>query len=408
MMIDKYLQKLTEQEERRQRETINLIASENYPSAAVRQLVGSVFISKYAEGYPSKRYYAGQENADKLEVYTKKLAQKVFKTDYHVNVQPLSGSPANLAVYTALLNPGDKVLSMALDQGGHLTHGSSVNISGRIYHFIHYGVAKKTGLINYDSIYQLAKKHRPKLIVSGATAYPRQIDFVKINKIAQEFGIYHMADIAHIAGLVAAGQHPSPFGFSDVVTTTTHKTLRGPRGALIFCRPMLSQQIDRAVFPGLQGGPHLHAIVAIAQCLKEATGFKFKTYTRQIIKNARAMAAKLLKSQYILISNGTDNHLILIDIKKTLGIDGDEAQKILEKVGIVCNKNTIPYDIGTPQKPSGIRLGTSAITSRGVKEEGCRQIVRLLDQALRNYNDNDILKTVARKVKHLSLSFKII
>ncbi|TSC97086.1 MAG: glycine hydroxymethyltransferase [Candidatus Berkelbacteria bacterium Licking1014_2] len=405
-MIDQYLQKLVKREERRQRETIDLIASENYPSDAVRQMEGSIFMSKYAEGYPGKRYYAGQENADALEVYTKKLAQKVFRTNYEVNVQALSGSPANLAVYTALLEPGDKVLSMALDQGGHLTHGSLVNISGKLYCFYHYGVDKKTGLIDEESIYRLAKKIKPKMIVAGATAYPRQIDFAKIAAAAQKLGIYYMVDISHIAGLVVVGQHPSPFGHADVITTTTHKTLRGPRGALIFSRTELASKIDKAVFPGLQGGPHLQTIAAIGQCLSEASQPEFKVYIKQVIKNCRALAEELTKLKYILISGGTDNHLLLIDMQKSLGIDGNAAQKVLEQVDIVCNKNTIPYDSGTPQKPSGIRLGTAAMTTRGAKEKDFVAIARLLNQALRNCNNGDILKSIARGVKELAAKFK--
>lgn len=396
---------LIKKEEKRQKEVINLIPSENYVSKEVLLALGSVLTNKYSEGYPGKRYYAGNQYIDEIENLAKERAKKIFGAE-HVNVQPYSGSPANQAVYFALLSPGDKVLGMDLAHGGHLTHGSPVNFSGRVYHFIPYGVDLKTGLLDYHQIENLAKKEKPKMIVSGATCYPRIIDFKKIASIAHSLGAYCLADIAHIAGLVASGLHPSPFPYVDVVTTTTHKTLRGPRGAMIMCKKNLAEEIDKAVFPGLQGGPHDHQTAAIAVCLGEVLKPEFKEYARQIIKNAQVLALELINQGLKLVSGGTDNHLMLVDLRN-LEITGKEAQEILDKVGIVVNKNMIPGDSRKPFDPSGIRLGTPAITSRGMKEKEMKEIGKMIAKVLRNPKNSKILKEVKKEVKEITKNFPI-
>ncbi|MBI2055844.1 MAG: serine hydroxymethyltransferase [Candidatus Sungbacteria bacterium] len=401
---DSELAKLVEMETRRQQETLDLIPSENSVSNAVREAVGSRLMNKYSEGYPGKRYYAGNALIDEIELLAIERARNVFHLgkQWHVNVQPYSGSPANMAVYMALLNPGDTIMGMSLPFGGHLTHGWKVNFSGKLYRAVQYEVGRD-GFLDYDDIEKLAKKEKPKIIVAGATAYPRMIEFEKFAKIAEAVGAYFMVDMAHIAGLVASGAHPSPFPHADVVTTTTHKTLRGPRGAIIFVNAKsetakrngidIASAIDKAVFPGLQGGPHDNQTAAIAVCLKEAAAPEFKKYGKQIVKNAKALAKELQRLGFELVSGGTDNHLMLIDLT-SLGISGKEAQDHLEKVGIVVNRNTVPFDTRSPFDPSGIRLGTPLLTTRGMKEKEMEMVAALIHAALTGGNKHDISKKV--------------
>ncbi len=369
--IDPQVAYLIKKENERQQSTLNFIASENYPSLAVREALSSIFIAKYSEGRPRARYYGGMENIDKLEKLAEERARKIFvgnRKGWNVNVQPLSGSPANYAVLRGLLKIGDKIMGLDIKHGGHLTHGAKTSLSGKDFKSVPYQLDEKTGLLNYQKIKVLAKKEKPNLIICGFSGYPRKVDFKKFREIADAAGAYLMADVAHIAGLIAGGVHPNPIPYVDVMTTTTHKSLRGPRGAIIICREELADKIFKMVFPGLQGGPHNHTIAAIAVALKEASSPKFKKYTRQIIKNARVLAKELIKSKFKLISGGTDNHLVLIDLTNK-GMTGGEAQEILEKAGIIVNKNMIPYDSCPPQNPSGIRLGTPAVTTRGFKEK---------------------------------------
>lgn len=393
--------KLIAQESDRQVDGLELIPSENYASRAVLEALSSIFTNKYSEGYPYRRYYGGQQFTDEVEELAISRAQKLFKTNYHVNVQPYSGSPANLSIYFALLCFGDKVMGMSLTEGGHLTHGSLHNFSGKAYRFLAYGVGKDEK-IDYEEVRRIAKKEKPKMIVSGATAYPRKIDFGKFSQIAKEVGAYHLADISHVAGLIAAGLHPSPFGHTDVVMTTTHKTLRGPRGAVIFCKQELADQIDKAVFPGMQGGPHMQQIAAKAVCFAEAKSRKFKDYARQIIKNAQKLAQELTKKDYKLVSGGTDNHLILVKLRHGAGIFAQEA---LEAAGMTVNKNTIPAEISSPFYPSGIRLGTPAVTSRGMKEKEMVKIAEWMAQALEKIekyklpSDKDTRKQYVKEAK---------
>lgn len=396
---------------RRQQETLDLIPSENIVSPAVLEALGSPLTNKYSEGYPKKRYYAGNAVVDEIELLAQERARKVFRLskDWHVNVQSYSGSPANMAVYYALLKPGEKIMGMSLPFGGHLTHGWNVNFSARFYQSAQYTVNRE-GFIDYDEVAKLAKKERPKIIVTGATAYPRIFDFKKFRKIADDVGAYLMTDIAHIAGLIAAGVHPSPFPYADVVTTTTHKTLRGPRGAIIFAHSQsptahghkidIAKEIDRAVFPALQGGPHDNQTAAIAVCLGEAMKPAFKKYGRQIVKNAKVLAAALTKLGFQLVSGGTDNHLILIDLTN-LGISGREAQDRLEQIGIIVNRNTIPYDTRSPFDPSGIRIGTPSLTTRGMKEEEMRAVAKLVQRAL----TTDDVRAIQGEVKALCRKF---
>ena len=386
-MKDKEIKKLIEKENIRQKKAVNLIASENFVSRDVLEALGSVFVNKYAEGYAGKRYYGGNEIVDKLEKLCQKRALKLFglhraKSRWSVNVQPYSGSPANLAVLSALVPAGGKIMGMSLEMGGHLTHGQKVSITGKIWKQIAYGVDKKTERLNYDEILKIAKKEKPALIIAGATAYPREIDFKKFRKIADAVGAYLMVDMSHIAGLVAGGEHPSPFLYADVVTTTTHKTLRGPRAALIFCKKELAQKIDRAVFPGLQGGPHMNQVAAVAVALKEVAQPSFKKYARQVVKNAKVLANELKKRNWRIISGGTDNHLLLVDTWAR-GIGGKEASERLERAGIIVNKNAIPFDTRKPADPSGIRLGTPAVTTRGMKEKDMVKIAGRIDKILK-------------------------
>ncbi|MFH1421049.1 MAG: serine hydroxymethyltransferase [Candidatus Aenigmatarchaeota archaeon] len=362
---------LIEKEKQRQITTLGMIPSENLASVDVLRACGSVLANKYAEGYPFKRYYQGNEIVDQIEQLAIELAEKLFGAE-HANVQPNSGSPANMAVYNALLKPGDKIMSMDLMHGGHLTHGSKVNFSGKTYDIIHYGV-ETNGFLDMDKIRALAEETKPKLILSGYTAYPRTIDFKEFHDIAQSVGAYSFADISHIAGLCATGVHVSPTPDTDVVMTTTHKTLRGPRGAIILCKSQYASAIDKAVFPGLQGGPHENTIAAKAVAFQEAMKPEFKDYCEQIVKNAKTLANVLIENGLTLVSGGTDNHLMLIDLRP-LGIDGKTGAVALEKAGIVVNANTIPYETGTPMKPSGIRLGTPLLTTRGMKEGEMKDI----------------------------------
>ncbi len=394
---------LLKAEEQYEFETVRLIPSENYASAAVIQAVGSVFMNKYSEGYAGKRYYEGQRYVDQLEELTIERAKSLFGVE-HANVQPYSGSPANMAVYYALLEPGDKIMGLSLPHGGHLTHGWDVSFSGRFYQPVRYTVDEKTHLIDYDAVREMAKRERPKIIVCGATAYPRQFDFRAFGAIAKEVGAYFLADIAHIAGLIVAGVHPDPAPYADVITTTTHKTLRGPRGAMIMCRDEFAQSIDRAVFPALQGGPHDHTTAGIAVALKEAATAEFKEYGSQIVRNARALAGELLERGFDLVSGGTDNHLVLVDLTKK-GVFGKKAAKALDQAGIIVNYNTIPYDPRKPFSPSGIRLGSPAVTSRGMKEPEMRQIAAWIDDVISNVEDEQRIERVRGEVKEFCSQF---
>lgn len=382
----------------RQQNTIELIASENFVSKAVLEAQGSVLTNKYAEGYPSKRYYGGCEYVDVAEQLARERLKKLFGAE-HVNVQPHSGANANFAVYFALLNPGDTILGMNLAHGGHLTHGSPVNISGKYFNIVAYGVDPETHRIQYEELRQLALKHRPKLIVAGASAYPREIDFKIMGEIAQESGAMLMVDMAHIAGLCAAGLHINPVPYADVVTTTTHKTLRGPRGGAILCKEKYAQAIDKAIFPGIQGGPLMHVIAAKAVAFGEALKPEFKAYQQQIVNNAQALANGLMERGFNLVSGGTDNHLILVDLRNN-GVTGKEAEKLLDDVGITVNKNAIPFD---PQKPfvtSGIRIGTPAVTTRGMKEADMAVIAEAIDLAINKRDD----QAAQAKAKQLAAS----
>ena len=371
-----------ENELKRQRDNIELIASENFVSPAVMDAMGTHLTNKYAEGYPGKRYYGGCVNVDVIENLARDRAKELFGCD-HVNVQPHSGSQANIAVYFAMLEPGDTILGMNLSHGGHLTHGSPVNLSGKYFNVIPYGV-DETGFIDYEEFEKIAKECKPKMIVAGASAYARIIDFEKISKIAKEVGAYFMVDIAHIAGLVAAGVHPSPVPYADFVTTTTHKTLRGPRGGMIMCKAEYAAQIDKAIFPGTQGGPLMHIIAAKAVCFKEALSDEYKEYIRQVVKNAKTLAQALIDEGLDIVSGGTDNHLMLVDLRK-VNITGKDAEKLLDEVRITCNKNTIPFDPQSPFVTSGIRLGTPAVTTRGMKEDDMKEIASIIAGALKDY-----------------------
>lgn len=400
---DPEIYSLIQAEERYEFETVRLIPSENYASTAVMQALGSVLGNKYSEGYPGKRYYEGQRNIDQVENLVKERAQALFGMD-HANVQPYSGSPANMAVYYALLEPGETIMGMSLPHGGHLTHGWEVSFSSRFYRSVQYVVDPKTHLIDYDAVRDLARRERPKIIVSGATAYPREFDFKAFGEIAREVDAYFLADIAHIAGLIVAGVHQDPAPYADVITTTTHKTMRGPRGAMILCRDEFAQRIDRAVFPALQGGPHNHTTAAIGVCLKEADTEEFREYGRQIVSNAKVLASELLERGFSTISGGTDNHLILIDLTNK-GVFGKKAARALDRAGIVTNYNTVPYDPRRPFSPSGLRIGTPAVTSRGMKEEEMRQIAAWMDQVIANVEDEDVLEQVNREVRDLCLTY---
>jgi len=386
-------------EERRQEEHIELIASENYASPRVLEAQGSVLTNKYAEGYPGKRYYGGCENVDVVETLAIDRAKRLFGADY-ANVQPHSGSQANAAAYMALVNPGDTILGMSLDQGGHLTHGSPVNFSGRLYDFVSYGVDRDSERIDHDELRALALAERPKLIIAGATAYPRLIDFAAFREIADACGALLMVDAAHIAGLVAGGAHPSPIPYADVVTTTTHKTLRGPRAGVIMCREQYAAAIDKAVFPGLQGGPLMHVVAAKAVAFKEAMQPEFADYAAAIVRNAAALADALAAEGFRIVSGGTDNHLMLVDLRP-FGVTGKAAQESLDRAGITCNKNAIP---NAPEKPfvtSGLRLGTAAVTTAGMREAEMREISSLIAQVLRKVDDEDIAADVRAQAADL-------
>ena len=400
---DPEVAELIREEERYQFETVRLIPSENYASAAVMQASGSVLTNKYSEGYPGKRYYEGQRYIDRLETLVRERAQSLFGVE-HANVQPYSGSPANLAVYYALLEPGETIMGMSLPHGGHLTHGWSVNFSARYYRAVQYTVHPETHLIDYDAVRELARKERPKILVAGATAYPREFDFKTLGEIAREVGAYFLADISHIAGLIVAGVHSDPAPYADVITTTTHKTLRGPRGAMILCRQEHAAAIDRAVFPALQGGPHNHTTAAIGVALREASTEAFKEYGRQVVRNAKALAGELLERGFRLISGGTDNHLVLIDLTNK-GVFGKKAARALDRAGIVANYNTIPYDPRKPFSPSGIRIGTPAVTSRGMGEAEMRRIAAWMDEVIAAPEDEAIAERVCGEVRELCQAY---
>ncbi len=371
-----------EAELKRQRDNIELIASENFVSPAVMDAMGTHLTNKYAEGYPGKRYYGGCVNVDVVENLARERAKQLFGCE-HVNVQPHSGSQANIAVYFAMLEPGDTILGMNLSHGGHLSHGSPVNISGKYFHVVPYGV-DETGFIDYDEFERIAVEAKPKLIVAGASAYARTIDFERISKIAKKVGAYLMVDMAHIAGLVATGLHPSPVPYADFVTTTTHKTLRGPRGGMIMCKEEYAQKIDKAIFPGIQGGPLMHIIAAKAVCFKEALTPEYKEYMTQVVKNAKALAEGLMANGLDIVSGGTDNHLMLVDLRK-YNVTGKDAEKMLDEVRITCNKNTIPFDPQSPFVTSGVRLGTPAVTTRGMNEEDMKEIAAIISGTLKDF-----------------------
>jgi glycine hydroxymethyltransferase len=389
----------------RQRNGLELIAAENFTSPAVMEAYNNVMTNKYAEGYPGKRYYGGCTFVDVAENLAKDRCKELFGAD-HVNVQPHSGSQANMAVYLALLKPGDTVMGMALDHGGHLSHGSPVNFSGKIYNVVHYGVNKETEMLDYGEMLEIARECSPKMIVTGASAYPRTIDFKALREVADEVGAYLMADIAHIAGLVAAGVHPSPIPYADVVTTTTHKTLRGPRGGVVMCKKELAPAIDRAVFPGVQGGPLMHVIAAKAVAFKEALTPDFKRYQQQVVKNAGVIAKTLLDQSFELVSGGTDNHLMLVKLLK-MPYSGKDAEAALERAGITLNKNTIPFDPTSPFVTSGIRIGTPAVTTRGMKEEEMVHIANMIASVLRNIDDENVIARVRDEVAELCLRFPL-
>jgi glycine hydroxymethyltransferase len=389
----------------RQENTLELIASENFVSPAVLEAQGSVLTNKYAEGYPSKRYYGGCKYIDVVESLAIDRAKKLFGAE-HVNVQPHSGSQANMAVYFSLLNVGDTILGMNLSHGGHLTHGSPVNFSGKFFNVFFYGVNKENETIDYEALQELAEKHKPKLIVAGASAYPRTIDFKKFREIADNVKAYLMVDMAHIAGLVAAGLHPSPIPYADFVTTTTHKTLRGPRAGLILCKEIYAKKIDSTIFPGIQGGPLMHVIAAKAMAFKEALSDNFKNYQKQIVLNAKSLAENLIKMGFKLVSNGTDNHLMLVDLRNK-NISGLAAEEALEKSNITVNKNTVPFEDKSPRITSGIRIGTPAITTRGMKEKEMALIAELISKVIDNIGDENLYSETRQRVEILCKNFPI-
>ena len=404
--MDKLLQDALNKERKRQENNIELIASENYVSKSVLELQGSILTNKYAEGYPNKRYYGGCEYIDIFESLAIDYAKKLFGAKF-ANVQPHSGSSANMAVYKALLNNGDKVMGMNLDHGGHLTHGYKLNFSGKEYNIVSYNVNKETEMIDYEEFEKLAIKEKPKMIIAGASAYSRIIDFVKIREICDKCGAIMMVDMAHIAGLVATGLHPSPIEYADVVTSTTHKTLRGPRGGLILTNDEeISKKIDKTIFPGLQGGPLMHVIAAKAQCFYEALQPEFKDYQLQVLKNIKAMSDEFIKMGYHVISGGTDNHLILLDVL-SIGINGLEAEVALDKIHITVNKNTIPNETLKANVTSGIRIGSAAMTTRGLKEEDFIEVARIIDKCLKNINNEDIQKELEKDVLNLTSKYPL-
>jgi glycine/serine hydroxymethyltransferase len=403
--IDPEIASVIEHERRRQQENIELIASENFTSPAVMEAQGSVLTNKYAEGYPKKRWYGGCENVDVAEQLAIDRAKQLFGAE-HANVQPHSGSGANMAVYFAMLKPGDKLLTMDLSHGGHLTHGNKANFSGKFFEIVHYGVRKEDELIDYDQLAAMAREHKPNMITVGASAYPRVIDFARMGEIAREVGALLLADIAHIAGLVAAGVHPSPFPHADFVTTTTHKTLRGPRGGLTMCRAQFAKAIDSQVFPGIQGGPLMHVIAAKAVCFHEALQPGFKEYQAQIVKNARALAAGMLRNGFRLVSGGTDNHLMLVDVGAR-GLGGKQCQLALDEAGITTNKNTIPFETRSVFEGSGVRLGTPAVTSRGMKESEMAAIADMISEVLLDIANPATAHKVRDRVHALTAKFPL-
>lgn len=405
-LVDPEIHTAINQELGRQREKLEMIASENIVSKAVMQAQGSVLTNKYAEGYPAKRYYGGCEYVDVVEQLAIDRAKKLFGAEY-ANVQPHSGAQANTAVYFALLNPGDTILGMNLTDGGHLTHGSPVNISGKYFKIVPYGVDKETERIDYDELERLAKEHKPKLIVGGASAYSRFIDFERMANIAKSVGAYLMIDMAHIAGLVAAGLHPSPVPYADVVTTTTHKTLRGPRGGLILCRDAeFGKQFNKAIFPGIQGGPLMHVIAAKAVAFKEALSDEFKEYQQQVIKNAKVLAEELTKKGFRIVSGGTDNHLMLVDLRSK-NITGKEAQFLLDEIGITANRNTIPFEPLSPFVTSGLRLGTPALTTRGLKEDDIREVADIIAETIEHREDKNAIEKAKAQVADICKRFPL-
>ncbi len=402
---DPQIYELIRQEEARQSGCIRMIPSENYVSKAVMVASGSCLTNKYAEGYPGKRYYEGQHVTDLIETLAIERAKRIFKAD-HANVQPYSGSVANLAAYSALLQPGETLMGLSLDHGGHLTHGWKVSMTSKFFHSVPYSVDAKTGLLDFNVIEELARKHQPKVIVCGATAYPRIIDFETFGQIAKSVGAYLVADIAHIAGLVVAGVHPSPVPHADVVTTTTHKTLRGPRGGLILCKEEHAKAVNRAVFPGLQGGPHMHTITGIAVALAEANTPEFVAYAQQVVKNAKTLAVRLMEHGYELATGGTDNHLILIDLRNKK-VPGKKVAKALDRARIVANYNSIPNDPAPPMNPSGVRMGTPAMTTRGMKEEQAIQVADFIHTVIENLDNEAKIEKVADEVLMLCSQFPV-
>lgn len=390
-----------ERELNRQRNNIELIASENFVSEEILELAGSVLTNKYAEGYPQKRYYGGCEFVDEVEDLARNRLKELFGCE-HANVQPHSGAQANTAVYLAVLNHGDKVLGMSLADGGHLTHGHPLNYSGINYEFYSYGVSKETEMIDYDDYKKKVEEIKPKLVVAGASAYSRVIDFELMAKIAHDNGALFMVDMAHIAGLVATGLHPSPFPYADIVTTTTHKTLRGPRGGVIMCKQELAADIDRAVFPGMQGGPLMHIIAAKATCFYEALQPEFKDYAMQVVKNAKALEKSLKEEGFRLVADGTDNHLILVDVKASCGISGKKAERLLDEINITANKNAIPFDTEKPFKASGIRVGTPAMTTKGFDENDFREVGKIIAFRLKNDETDEVKAECLKRVKALT------
>ncbi|HDJ4062358.1 TPA: serine hydroxymethyltransferase [Staphylococcus aureus] len=403
---DKVIAEAIEREFQRQNSNIELIASENFVSEAVMEAQGSVLTNKYAEGYPGRRYYGGCEFVDVTESIAIDRAKALFGSE-HVNVQPHSGSQANMAVYLVALEMGDTVLGMNLSHGGHLTHGAPVNFSGKFYNFVEYGVDKDTERINYDEVRKLALEHKPKLIVAGASAYSRTIDFKKFKEIADEVNAKLMVDMAHIAGLVAAGLHPNPVEYADFVTTTTHKTLRGPRGGMILCKEEYKKDIDKTIFPGIQGGPLEHVIAAKAVAFGEALENNFKTYQQQVVKNAKVLAEALINEGFRIVSGGTDNHLVAVDVKGSIGLTGKEAEETLDSVGITCNKNTIPFDQEKPFVTSGIRLGTPAATTRGFDEKAFEEVAKIISLALKNSKDEEKLQQAKERVAKLTAEYPL-
>ncbi|EKK3044365.1 TPA: serine hydroxymethyltransferase [Staphylococcus aureus] len=403
---DKVIAEAIEREFQRQNSNIELIASENFVSEAVMEAQVSVLTNKYAEGYPGRRYYGGCEFVDVTESIAIDRAKALFGAE-HVNVQPHSGSQANMAVYLVALEMGDTVLGMNLSHGGHLTHGAPVNFSGKFYNFVEYGVDKDTERINYDEVRKLALEHKPKLIVAGASAYSRTIDFKKFKEIADEVNAKLMVDMAHIAGLVAAGLHPNPVEYADFVTTTTHKTLRGPRGGMILCKEEYKKDIDKTIFPGIQGGPLEHVIAAKAVAFGEALENNFKTYQQQVVKNAKVLAEALINEGFRIVSGGTDNHLVAVDVKGSIGLTGKEAEETLDSVGITCNKNTIPFDQEKPFVTSGIRLGTPAATTRGFDEKAFEEVAKIISLALKNSKDEEKLQQAKERVAKLTAEYPL-